>query len=780
MSEREANIRTALSWWSEIPDKWTPVGWKDHMFRFNIEWNGAIIALPNPNARTDEWAGLGVQIAVMPAEGVKYPPYRRLACRDDGSVIQGCRDCAAPVLWSEWSYEGLLLREEVFAHIPGAKDVETGIEPLFLWVRLSVNDRVEELPLEDLCGFLLRINAPCIGHSMDIRNNTVVMRDISKYPRELKPDVEHYDSALGYRVIEDDDKVRLGIAAGQDCNVEFDTIVTYIPEELYNIHSKDFVDKQPKETDTLLYVEMSSVLGSHIDLLIPMLPTERDIFDTELAIGYDQALAEANTYWSAKPATAAVVDTPEDLINRTIERSLKIAEIVAEKNPHTGEYAALCGSWVYAMIWATPSSMTSAMLLDTMGYHTAAAKYMELLLKRQGEVTPPGPSFAPHPGYLSTPKGFTGIDWLSDHGAILWSAAEHALLSGDKDFIDQWTPAIIRACEFVKDSRAMKDHGGVPGIMPLAVATDTCSHIQAVWNDAWTYKGLSTAARLLDKIGHSRAKEFTDECSDYRRAFGKAIRDRTKDMPVWTDKSGTKHHLVPTSMYGDPKWETRFPFYLDTGPLILVFAGLLDADDELMRSTLLWFREGPQVRLNRFDSHWTQVPCLRHEISSCEPVYSFNVFHSWQLGDRMKFLEGMYSLFTANISQQTSTMCESRGGISGTSPVLVAGYMARLAVVDDKIADNELHLLRLVPLAWLQEDKQCRFENIPTEFGPVTIRFAMCENGEELRVELGARFRQEPRKVVLHVPPIPGLRKITINSVIQRWNGSDDTLPVDI
>lgn len=752
----EPNIETALGWWSELPDKWTPVGWKDHLFRFNIMFNGAIAVQPNVNARTAEWAGQGMQLLVCPSTDIKRP-YQAGLWRDDNSVVQGWKDCVAPVLYSDWAVEGLVLRQEVFGHIPGADDVKTGIEPLFLWVRYSVQDRVEELPLPEEFGFRIQINAPCIKHYMNARNNTNLIPERAQYPRILTSEPQAYDPAVGWRMLEEGGKVRLAVSPNQKCDITFES-------------------RKPEERDSALYISISTKKGTSVDMLIPMLPTDRDVFDKEFALGYDKALSEANAYWGRVPATAAKIDTPEDYVNRAIKWSLKLGEVIAEKNPADGNYSMLLGSWHYDVLWATPVSMTSVMLLDTMGYHSAADKYMEFLRKEQGTVKPPGDNYPQHPGYLATPKTLTAINWLSDHGAILWAASEHALLSGDKAFIEKWTPNIVKACEFIKDARAMKSHGGIVGILPPAVATDAGTQIQAVWNDGWAYKGMTTAVRLLKKINHPRAAEFESEAEDYRKAFVQAFREKAKTMPKWTDKAGKTHHLAPTALYGDKDWEMRHPFYLDTGPLILVFAGLLDADDELMKSTLLWFREGPQTRLYRYDSNWSQVPCLHHEISSCEPIYSFNVFHSWQSGDRMKFLEGMYSLFTGYISQQTYTMCEHRGGIMALSPALVPGYMARFAVIDDQVKDGELHLLRLTPLAWLQEDKETKFENIPTEFGPVSLRVKLAANGKELQVSYSPRFRETPKRVVLHVPPVKGLTTISLNGKDVNWDGKNKSL----
>jgi hypothetical protein len=138
----------------------------------------------------------------------------------------------------------------------------------------------------------------------------------------------------------------------------------------------------------------------------------------------------------------------------------------------------------------------------------------------------------------------------------------------------------------------------------------------------------------------------------------------------------------------------------------------------------------------------------------------------------------MYSLFAGYVSQQTFTMCEHRGGVCGLSPALVPGYMARLAVVDDQIAEGDLHLLRLIPLAWLTEDRESSFENIPTEFGPVSIRVKLADGGRRLQVTCAPRFRTPPRRVVLHVPPLPALEGITLNGEPLAWDGTANCLTI--
>ncbi len=55
----------------------------------------------------------------------------------------------------------------------------------------------------------------------------------------------------------------------------------------------------------------------------------------------------------------------------------------------------------------------------------------------------------------------------------------------------------------------------------------------------------------------------------------------------------------------------------------------------------------------RHDSNRWQVAVLDHQASSCEPCHSWNLLQWHRLGERAKYLEGMYSLFAGALSRKT-------------------------------------------------------------------------------------------------------------------------------
>lgn len=574
MNTVEPNLEIAKTWWPEMAKKWTVVGWPEHIARFNVLFDGTILSYFINGSPATGRAGISepyAQFSFFPAISpdqltqdvgiLGKPHYTDLTTTraDYGDVVQGWDDSNTPVLWSEWAWHGYLLREQVFAHVPGGQALKRGDEPLFAWVRLSVHYASPGLPLEKQLGFAVRINGFNRNASMEVKHN--LSGTTPKYARDLKAEGD-YQAGQAFRILEPDGRVRIAVAPGVDSKALLKT-------------------GAPTADDSVLYVQLPPNEGAYVDLLIPMAPADRAVLDKELALGYDGAFKEAEAFWSATPASAARFDVPEDGITQAIRRNLQVDRVTAEKDPATGDtYVVTAGFWYGDYTWATPVSIAMAGFLDPMGYHDLVARYLKPFKENQGKVTPPGESFKQHPGYLEVPQRNVFLNWLTDHGAILWVMAQHGLLTGDKQYIEEYTPVIVKACEWIRDARRIKGHGGVLGVMPPAGSSDDESRVQNCWSDGWIYKGLTTAVEFLKATHNPRAAEFEAEAQDYRATFRNAFRTKAETMPTWPDDSGKQRRFVPFSLSHEKEWQFRHLFYLDTGPMQLVFAGLMDADDE--------------------------------------------------------------------------------------------------------------------------------------------------------------------------------------------------------
>jgi hypothetical protein len=752
----EPDIEAARLWWPEPRNVWTPIGWKDHLFRFNSVYNGTLLCSPggwHKKPDTAKYRGNDFQLNFTPSADGELPPmpteYTKLYKTDGGIGMQAWRvDKETPVLQTDWPcQEGVVMRQEVFAHLKGGKQIQTGVEPLYAWIRLSVSF-VHPIRPSQRFSFGIQLSRVYYDVASTVEDTMFLAINPKKptFAESLTSSVivANNGGKPGLSIFQKD-LTRMQVLPGGDGTITLRENATH---SIYD-----------------LIVDLPAQVGAHTDILVPMLPEPADTIQSEVNVGFDGALAQCEQFWNFKPATAARIHTPENYINHAINRNIQFAQIIAERNPDTGDYSFLTGSYGYDALWSTPTSMVSHMFLDLLGYHDVVEKHVEIYKKYQGTVKPPGTAYTLHPGYFSTPKTLTSINWLSDHGAILEVLSRHALLTGRQAFIEEWIGPILKGCDFIKDSCAITDGPGVKGVMPPAVATDSQVPIQAIWSEAWTYKGLMSSVAMLKTMNHPRTSEFEHSGASFQAAFETGFRERMPKEPEWTDPQGNSHRILPTDLI--PPLEHHVfddAFLLDTGPLVLPWAALFDASDPAMESFGDFFRVGPNNELRGPQSGNLDRAVLRHEISSCETCYSWNIVNSWKLGDRDRFLEGMYSLFAGGISPQTYINCEHRNAMYGNifaAPLMT--WCMRQAVVDDQLADGELHLLRLCPQAWLSSEEESVFENMPTLFGVVNLRFNLSKDGKTLSTTFNGKWRERPRRISLHIPPVAGITSVTVN-----------------
>lgn len=767
-STPEPNVDVARTWWSPQRQVWTPVGWKGHLFRFDVFYNGTTIcqpaiALPPSGAPTlkpylTPYKGKDFQLTPVMPDGGGFPKLPEdnvyLHKTDFGVGIQSWQqDVDTPILRTDWRrQEGLVLRQSQFAHVKGGQAVETALEPIYSWMRYEIA-HVDELTAPETFEFVLRLSRLYYQHYVGPPQQQEAFLTIQLTPsaaplanplvmdRVWNPE----GKPLTVNIRDENGDVRLVVGTPAKGTISMRPADGY--ENVFDLH-----------------LSLPVVKGNHIDVLLPMLPQPAEEAEREWALGREGALAECQPFW--RPQQAAKISTPEEHVNQYFRRSVQLAEVIAEKSPDSGKYTFLTGSFGYDLLWSTPTSMVSHMFLDLLGQHEIVARHLDLYRDVQGKRQPPGRAYEQldNDGFFATPLSLQSFDWLGDHGAILEAAARHALLSRDSAFLDKWLEPIVKACDFIKRACASTDHKGIKGLMPGAASNDTGVEQQSVWIQVWNYKGLASSVELLKRINHPRAAEFATLATSFRQTYAKTMRDAAATTPKWTAPDGSKHPTLPSKFEGP---ESPWPYLeaFDSGALSSVWSGLMDASDPLMRSYVDFFRVGPNTEL--FDpNHHTALDrvVLDHEQSSGEPCYSWNLFHTWQLKDRHRFLEGMYGLMIGACSPDTYIACEHRNAMYGSLFVQpLVTWAARHAVIDDAITPGELHLLRLCPLAWVSATEEASFERMPTLFGPMSLRFKLQAEGRELAVTFSQTWQQKPSRIVLHCPPIPGLLYVIVN-----------------
>ncbi|NQU10986.1 hypothetical protein HQ590_09365 [bacterium] len=765
----EWTAATATAFWPDQRGHWAPVSWKDHLYDFSVFFNGTIAANP---------AGVGLNHNVLPEDQVFAAELRlkimtgaptAAACdqsviqlqHPDGLHVASWAPGKAPVYVIEHKLTGapILVEQRQFAHVPGGRAVRRGDEPHFLWVRLAVTDVLKLINPADRLYVCLTFLAPSTLTGMGAFNNINFNYGYGApwYPLGLnlegpqnltRPAVLRLAPPVRVlpRSFVGGKRNRLAVPAGQR-----GVTVESLQGQLFAAHGKSL---------THLLLSFPSRPGATADFLLPMIPVDDATLDRELALGYDRALAETERFWTRELQTRTAVRVSEPLLQGWLDNFPRLEAMIGERHPLENVYGLPSGSFHYESIWTTPLAL-QAYALEFTGYGHEVAKYIDVYRQHQGQNKPPSPYLGPHPGYFGSPRTFASIDWITDHAAVLWMAANHGLHTMDKSFLRQWRDPIVQACEFIVTALHNRKHPGYKGILPAAVANDCDSSSQSGWNDAWTHKALRTAARLLTRLGHPRATRYRREADAYRRAFQKAYRAVVAKSQIWRAPDGTRVPFTPPTLSAAKGFEAAHAFHLDTGALSFVFGELFPASDPVMRAALRWFREGPQVKSFRpFSSEW-QTPTVFGEISSCEPCYSWNIFHSYELGDRPAFTQGLYGLYAGGGSRQNFVSCETRDAVSGNCFTHgIALMLTRLAVIRE--AEDELHLLPLTPLAFFAGDG-FSWRNVPTEFGDVSIAGRYDAAARTLRLTYRAPARQKPSRTLLHLPPLDGLQRVILN-----------------
>jgi len=152
---------------------------------------------------------------------------------------------------------------------------------------------------------------------------------------------------------------------------------------------------------------------------------------------------------------------------------------------------------------------------------------------------------------------------------------------------------------------------------------------------------------------------------------------------------------------------------------------------------------------------------LDHEVSSCEPCYSWVQYHTLELGDRHRFTMGLYGLLAGGASQRTFVSSETWEAIFGAS-FTTAAFVDPMIQSTLEERGDELHVLRMTPLAFLGSGG-FSWKEAPTIFGPTSIGARLDQDRTRLDIEFTPPVRNPPKAIYLHVPPVPGLRLVTLN-----------------
>jgi len=735
---------------AEWPDQLRPVvfiGCKDHLDEFGVMWNGnltfhteTMIDADRRLAKERPDPSLQVSFAV----GDK-PDYGNRT-KDDGTTIPSLAAGHLPMPRIRIHRQGVTLLQESFAATAESTcHASSWNSPVFLRLRFTVEDPgAGRSPVR----LWAQMASNHIHYSMATRRNVRILPVAPVYHSNLR--------AVGNELWDADNRIIM--AASRPFR-----FYPVLPEELRSIAlGYAQLDRN------LAMVELPRTRGASIDLIFPFHPADRDSMESVRNSGYERSSHALGESWKQETSQGMQVDVPEEQLNNLWRFAIPLTFMTADLYPN-GDHILKTSSHHYEALWVTVAAINILDLIQR-GHFQEAAAYLDPFLdaSRRRPVPNTGDSFDSSRGFITGPSEYLPPTWLSDNGAVLWVASEYYLTTRDQTFLKKWIPTMVASIEWIARERALTKLRGGPnaGLLPPSRSSDISTQGSFYWNDAWNYRGLASVCRVLEATHSPQAERWGREREDYRETFQKAIRGQIKRTIRWQDRDGNMVPSIPMRL-GQMDASGESDTYLDTGPMFLGVAGLLNANDEVMTWALKWLTEGPNANTEFPDwSDFSQPSCLRYEMSSGEPCYSWNIYLRYLRNERLQFLEGFYSLVAGAVSRKFLGGVETRDGIQDLpiTNAVIDNHLRNMLVFENE-SGRGIDLLRNSPSAWLEPGKEIRVKDAQTHFGPLSLHVKTGTNNRVV-AEIDPPRREAVDWIRLHLyhPQGRTLRRAVINS----------------
>lgn len=521
-----------------------------------------------------------------------------------------------------------------------------------------------------------------------------------------------------------------------------------------------------KASDTLVW--KSDLAAGQVEVLewyVPFSPaTERA--ESELAgLDFDRVVTAEAERWRRLVAKSATYDVPDPLLSTFWKSSLVNLWISADRDPFNGMEVLPAGTFGYNV--CLNESCIQVRSLELRGLHGDAERYLDAMVRGQSSKPLQG-RFTDQEGvFLGMPTrtgDYQTFNYNLDHGFLLWTLAEHFRFTRDRDWLTRTAPAMIKACDFVTrqakwkpgtNTLSLDDRNWGIGLLPPGHLEDPPEWLWWFAVNAYAWRGMDAAARVLGEIDHPEARRLSDEAA----AFGDTLRRSCKESmiraPVVRLRDGTYVPFQPTRsrLRGRDTGWIRDALY---GPIHLIECGvyapnspeaewiLRDAEDnvfsggqrgyEMSDPPTQWFSWGGMT--------------LQPNLLPAPTVYQ-------DRGLRKHALRGFYNTLCASIYADAGCFAEwvprpGKGGGPLFKPPDESAFVVFMRDLLVRERGDELDLLAGAPAEWLKPGRRIRLQGLPTWFGSMDLLVRSDANAREVAIELTGPQRNPPRRIRIH------------------------------
>lgn len=559
------------------------------------------------------------------------------------------------------------------------------------------------------------------------------------------------------------------------------------------------------ETPALLVrLKLAQGEETHLDFAIPFVPGLSAAERGQLArLDYAAERDRVVSYWRQVTANAVPFRVPEARFNSFAQGLAARIRLSVTKDPKSGLYMVPAASYRYQ--GHANEAAFQCHLLDALGHHGLAAKYLHTHIALQGSKPFAGSYTGDQKDVYHGMRVDDEYDYSVgappynlNHGTVLWILAEHYFFTRDRAWLASVAASMKRAADWIVGQRKLTmktlpsgERCPEYGLLPAGHLEDNddWGHWFAV--NAYASAGMTALARVLAEIGDPDAARYEREARAYRDDLRAAVLRAVEDAPVVRLRDNTWVPWVP------PRAHQRIRLF---GPLRTGYYsryGLtefptfrLSATRELLYGALILFETGifdPRDRLAEWvlddweDNATTSEPLGLHVHGWVDEEYWFSrggmVFQPnlqnpvrtyLRRGEIRAAIRSLYNNFVSCYYPSVNVFSEEyRRWAHPSGPFFKvadeAKFVHRLRDLLVTEFDNDLVLAAGIPERWLAPGREIAVTEAPTHFGPVSYRLRSEAGRVTASVTLPTRTPY--RDAWLHVR-LPGGRapaKVTVD-----------------
>jgi hypothetical protein len=433
------------------------------------------------------------------------------------------------------------------------------------------------------------------------------------------------------------------------------------------------------------------------------------------------------------------------------------------------------GTFGYGVYSNESVMMTSDM--NRRGYKDEVEGAMRMWLDYQGTVPFPG-DYSNGDGIFYGAKGYEDGGYNQHHGWVLWGMAEHYWFTGDKEWLKQAAPKLIKGCDWITQERSRTktiECTGLRaiefGLMPPGSLEDIGDWRTWMSNNDFNYWGMKNVARALLDIGHADGQRLLDEAASYREDIRRAFFEAMVRSPVVALRDGTYVPSIPSEVHRRGR---SFGWITETleGSIYLIRTGVIGPDEPVAK----WIMQDYEDNRYLSDSYGYQIPFFERDWFSLggfsqQPNLLCSPTPYLQRDEIKHYLRAYFNAFAAGYFPERGMITEhplpNLGDYAGdhfksSDEALSTSWVRWMFIFDE---DSDLYLGKAIPRYWLTDGQTIKIEKAQTHFGEMSLSLTShsASGSIEMTIEPPTRSLPGATYARFRHPDGKSMNRVTVN-----------------